>query len=166
MAYACHFTIWPNDRTGYDIRVVESGFFCRDGSDSTTGFYGSEPITYEELIHIIYKYDNPSGSYAVINNFIKDFFSIGGVVLDRWLSKINEIIEKPISDEEYGNLDKIIVDNKKQTALGWLAKVEKFSHSRLYSPPIAEEYIEKAKQIWPQVDISGAEQIIKDKEVL
>ncbi|MFA7169512.1 MAG: hypothetical protein WC178_01530 [Candidatus Paceibacterota bacterium] len=163
LANACHFTIWPNDRTGYDIRVVEPGFFCRDGSDSTTGFYGSEPITYEELIRII-KYTNPSGSNA-IDDFVKIFFSIGGSIPDRWLLKVNGIIKNPISAEECGNLDKIIIDNKKRTALGWLSKVEKFSHSRLYYRPTAEEYIKKAQEIWPQVDTSEAEQTMKDMEM-
>ncbi len=164
LADACHFTIWPNDQTAYDIRIDTSGFFYRDGSDSTTGFSGSEPIAYKKLVGIIFKYDNPSGSHDIINDFVKKFFSIGGSVPDRWLSKVNEIIEKPISDEEYASIEEIIANNKKRTALGWLAKVEKFSHSRLYYRPTAEGYIKKAQLLWPQINISETEQIIKKKE--
>ncbi|MDD3006155.1 MAG: hypothetical protein PHX30_01040 [Candidatus Pacebacteria bacterium] len=98
-----------------------------------------EPITYEEFIDMVIP-------YMTVEDAIGGWFFNWLTVPEDYRLKIQEILQLPISDKEYAEVDEIIRKNRKDTIKNWIQLIELRIEKDNFN--LARNYLEKVNFIY------------------
>lgn len=142
------FTITPDYDSAFLISIVGCYGY----------FWSEDPIIYEDLIHELNLYYGDQRD--IVQKIVAGWFA--DTKDEKYTRRfIKEIFDKAITLGEYEKINEIIQEGNEKTALGWLWRAKKILELKHYYSR-AEEYVRKAKKLYPGIDVSEVSLLIEE----